>query len=194
MSETKALTGITRKFRQADPRCDFMLPSEAALFSLWKNLGSIPSPARLCDLDSVCNQSIAQQLQLIPSHAKKAGAERELKRLLEVNTTSSRLSLENLQYLMNKVLLPHIINSQSRFMILFSTKARHLAFALYPVVCDDEIWLVHGSDYPVMLRPTKNGRYTFCGLVYIQGDLRAENLERGGSYTGQVQLRRITLE
>jgi hypothetical protein len=79
-------------------------------------------------------------------------------------------------------------------MFLFLTKSVQLGIILYPVLPGDEVWLLRGFDYPVVLRPTESGQYTFCGTTHIQGDLRASNLGLDGSFMEQVKVKRMSLK
>jgi len=65
----------------------------------------------------------------------------------------------------------------TRQTMLFVTSSGFLGLALDRVEEADRVVLVHGCEYPIVLRQTADDRYTFQGLAYVNGIMDGELLE-----------------
>lgn len=191
--ETEILMSMVQKFRQSKPQSSLLLPSETVLCSLKNALRDLPSTTTLQDLDAVCNRFLRDELQLIPNHAQTAGLERQLKELMDLDSAVPQVRYEDVLRFYKTTFLPTV---QSRFqrLSIYSTKSQQLGVVRELIDPGDEIWALHGIEFLVVLRPKTSGVYSFCGGTYIQGNLKAGNLELRDSVTGKTGVRRVSIE
>ena len=190
--EAKNLISIVQIFRQANPHSSLILPSESVLCSLEMALRSFPTTGTPQDLERVCRQFLHKELQLIPDHAKKAGVEGQLKELMILDSALLQVRFEDVLQFFETAFLPTF---RSRFprLSIYSTKSQQLGVVRELIVPGDEIWLLHGLEFPVVLRPKNRGVYSFCGGTYIQGNLK-ELSTWGVSVAEEIGVRRIVIE
>ncbi|KAF4453281.1 putative ankyrin and HET domain protein [Fusarium austroafricanum] len=194
--ETEKLRRVVQRIRQSDPRIPLSLPADSTLSWLSNTLKDLGPEKTYADLNNVRNQAADLELRLIPHRAQEAGVEGQLKDLMNFCATCamcSQIEYDHLLHLVDMIFLPASDDPFPKSS-MYSTRSCQLGVVQALVVPGDEVWLLNGFDVPVVLRPTEKGMYSFCGVTYIRGSLKAENLEMHRPASGGPIMRKITIE
>ncbi|KAF4623517.1 hypothetical protein D9613_001500 [Agrocybe pediades] len=192
--ESETVRRVVQEFRRHQPRTSVLLPSESTVRSIQVRLRNAPSTMTTEELNKACDGFLHDELQMAVVNAKRTGVEPELKELIKWDSPIPHVRYEDVAKCFKTVYLPTI---QGRFprLSIYSTESGQLGGVRELVVPGDEIWVLHGLEYPVILRPKEGGVYSFCGGTYIQGDLRFVNFQaRKSDCSPDSAVRRISIE
>ena len=64
---------------------------------------------------------------------------------------------------------------------LFSTSTGNIGSSSTATRTGDEIWVLAGSNFPIILRPLQNGHYELVGEAYVRGIMNGEALWLDGN-------------
>jgi hypothetical protein len=110
--ETGILMTIVQKFRQSKPQSSLVHLRETVLCLLKNALIDLPLTPTFQNLDTVCNQFLRDELQLIPSHAQMVGLEDQLQDLVDLDPALPQVGYEDVLQFYKPIFLPTL---QPRF-------------------------------------------------------------------------------
>ncbi|KAI2619909.1 heterokaryon incompatibility protein-domain-containing protein [Hypoxylon sp. NC1633] len=62
-------------------------------------------------------------------------------------------------------------NIMNSFLLFKTQNHVHIGLGYETTIRGDEVWVLHGLNNPVILRPLDNGNYEYCGVAHIQGSM-----------------------
>lgn len=194
MTNLKALHGVVTKLCRLEPQSRAFLPDTKTMIAIFKRETLENENLSLDAVQAAFTKTVAPAIEALPRRAREVGLEQEFLKLLDPDSagfTSLEQLVLRISALFGTTMMTNIFKSMSRKRFFATRRTELLGAGHGSIMEGDEIWMLHGADAPAVLRPLDDGRYQFCGDVYIYGIQDADLLDVRSK---EGVMKRITIE